>query len=1296
MTDTDRALYGVLQELAGTDYASANYAGDIIESDMRRTARGRGQALPTAGDVATETFHGAVVFDPVAGLHNHVSYPDYSALYPNIMRDLNASPETIAAVGDTDAFTSEHDVSDMQWSYIDTRPVKRLRDDETYSDYTDGEYKIVYDPSQNSIKWRDDWRRIQDNLERIYFVPHEAYEGLLASRADTYIRWNKSYEGTMYKATKRTRNCFSADTEVLTPNGIQNIRELDVGDRVYSIDPDTMAVELKPVTETHHYPDYDGDVLSFKNTYVDFQVTDNHRMLVRDEKKRRGYEFVEAGNLGHKHWSLPSGWDYGENCTTVDTVDLSQRFEEYQVLVEPSVHGHTFANRLGWYPRRTQSKKWDVSSGYVIDSDAFESHRETVMENAERIFIHKQAGDGWVPLRYDGDDVIELVGWYVTEGSLYHEEGGVEHDTATRGESYRFSIAQKNDSGRDTIRSLLERMGLPYSTSGNGFTLANRLWHDLLERWCGDGSHEKHLPPYVFAASRDQRQLLFDTMVTGDGDTRDSSYRYTTCSEQLRDDFMRLCVTLGRAPHYTYDSGSWRVFYSESKNTLRPRRDGDVTTVDDGVYCVTVADNHTLMAGRNGKFQFCGQSLYGVSGDSNFQLFDWRVAEAITTAGRLLLEYGADVLTERLQSAFDAEVYVTHGDSVPADEPVLVRGGAGSVSVEPAHRVHERVMSGESLETWTEDGWTTVRRSIEKPNRKQMYEVRTKAGTVRVTEDHSLVRADGMEVSPEDVDVSDSLLVSDVGYALPSHDEPARLWSNECAWLLGLFVADGTAGHYEYDHRSDKHTWSIINENRQRLERAAEALEKCWGVSTAIRDTRESSGAWKLQVNDGWGDGILKRDEQGRVHGRRPGGRKELVGEFRDRCYVGDEKRVPPSILNGTDEEREAFLTGYLEGDGGELRYGIDEIPDEMTTKSRILGTQLAMLLRSQGHQVTVDRQHRHGNTYYRLRAVTYHHGDPAEVTDVDAVDYDGNHVYDFETENHHFHAGVGSIVVHNTDGFGVAVDDPTLDRTHVLPKVQDATAWLNDTGMPEYVAETFGVPASDTAHEVDLESYSPRLFIPDGDGDSGTKKTYAEHVTWDEGEECDDVSIKGFEAKRSDTANVTQAVQRDVLTAVLQHDPADAREIVEERVQDAVSSIESGDMSLADMGERSGMSSSPESYGSPERSAHPTYRGAKYAKAHIDGEETFDKPLKFPVKEVRGDYPSRYDTDTGEDGTAVDYVSVEDPSNLPDEIVVDREQVVDSTLRQPLRRVLCTMGWSWSEIVDSEQQTNVTQFFQT
>lgn len=944
MTDTDRALYGVLQELAGTDYASANYAGDIIESDMRRTARERGQALPTAGDVATETYHGAVVFDPVAGLHNHVSYPDYSALYPNIMRDLNASPETIAAVGDTDAFTSEHDVSEMQWSYIDTRPVKRLSEDETYSDYTDGEYKIVYDPSQNSIKWRDDWSRIQDNLERIYFVPHEAYEGLLASRADTYIRWNKSYDGTMYKATKRTRNCFSADTEVLTPNGIQNIRELDVGDRVYSIDPDTMAVELKPVTETHHYPDYDGDVLSFKNTYVDFQVTDNHRMLVRDEKKRRGYEFVEAGNLGHKHWSLPSGWDYGENCTTVDTVDLSQRFEEYQVLVEPSVHGHTFANRLGWYPRRTQSKKWDVSSGYVIDSDAFESHRETVMENAERIFIHKQAGDGWVPLRYDGDDVIELVGWYVTEGSLYHEEGGVEHDTATRGESYRFSIAQKNDSGRDTIRSLLERMGLPYSTSGNGFTLANRLWHDLLERWCGDGSHEKHLPPYVFAASRDQRQLLFDTMVTGDGDTRDSSYRYTTCSEQLRDDFMRLCVTLGRAPHYTYDSGSWRVFYSESKNTLRPRRDGDVTTVDDGVYCVTVADNHTLMAGRNGKFQFCGQSLYGVSGDSNFQLFDWRVAEAITIAGRLLLEYGADVLTERLQSAFDAEVYVTHGD----------------------------------------------------------------------------------------------------------------------------------------------------------------------------------------------------------------------------------------------------------------------------------------------------------------------------------------------------------------TDGFGISVDDPTLDRRHVLPKVQDATAWLNETGMPEYVADTFGVPASETAHEVDLESYSPRLFIPDGDGDSGTKKTYAEHVTWDEGEECDEVSIKGFEAKRSDTANVTQAVQRDVLTAVLQHDPADAREIIEERVQDAVSSIESGDMSLADMGERSGMSSPPESYGSPDRSAHPTYRGAKYAKHHIDGEETFDKPLKFPVKEVRGAYPSRYDTDTGEDGTAVDYVSVEDPSNLPDEIVVDREQVVDSTLRQPLRRVLRTMGWSWSEIVDGEQQTNVTQFFQT
>jgi len=540
------SLYRGLQDLSGASYTSVNHVGDTIDLDMLRASQDAGEALPTAGDTDRDKFHGAVVFDPVAGLHRNVSYPDYSSLYPNIMRDINASLETIVGVGDRTLIRSDYSRDELRWSYIDPRPVKRLDDGESFRDFTDGSYKMVYDPSASQIKWRDDWSHIQEHLEPIYFLSPDVREGRLPSRADTYIRWNKSYEGTMYKATKRVRN-----------------------------------------------------------------------------------------------------------------------------------------------------------------------------------------------------------------------------------------------------------------------------------------------------------------------------------------------------------------------------------------------------------------GLYGVSGDVNFRMFDWRVAEAITIAGRMLLEYGSDTIIKRLASVFDERVvYRTHGD----------------------------------------------------------------------------------------------------------------------------------------------------------------------------------------------------------------------------------------------------------------------------------------------------------------------------------------------------------------TDGFGVAVDQD-VGRGHVLPRVESAVDWLNTDGIPTFMEERFGVPAGESHQEVDLESYSPKLFIPSIDGsahtEQGTKKTYAERVTWDEGDEVDAISLTGVEAKRSDIADITESVQTDVLETILTEPLLTAKEQVYDRIRTAIERVESGDAPLSELGQRKGMSKPPEEYGSSARSAHPVYRGAKYAKQHIDGEDEFDKPMKFPVAQTDAPYPPTYDTDTAEDGDLVDYVSLEDPSNLPDEITVDRQAIIDEAIRQPLDDILGTLGWDFDEALYGHEQTGLDAYGQ-
>jgi DNA polymerase elongation subunit (family B) len=75
-------------------------------------------------------------------------------------------------------------------------------------------------------------------------------------------------------------NCFDPETEVVTLDGIKRVDEIEVGDRVYSLNPDTGAVEIKPVTATQAQH-YEGPMVEIKNRHTDFLVTPNHRFLTQ-------------------------------------------------------------------------------------------------------------------------------------------------------------------------------------------------------------------------------------------------------------------------------------------------------------------------------------------------------------------------------------------------------------------------------------------------------------------------------------------------------------------------------------------------------------------------------------------------------------------------------------------------------------------------------------------------------------------------------------------------------------------------------------------------------------------------------------------------------------------------------------------------------------------------------------------------------------------------------------------------------------------------------------------------------
>jgi DNA polymerase I len=674
MRGDDNSVLSSLQAVAGTRYNRAEFNKDILDNYLLHQARQQGIRLPTGGKPDEFKYLGAFVETTTAGMNPNVVYCDLASLYPFNLLTLNASPETIIGT-EQDLQESQYSRDDCVWGYIDPRPVKHLsKNHGNWRQYTDGTYKIVYDPHAPDIKWTCD-EADGPQYERLYFLAHDVQEGFLPSCVADLIALKEKYRGTpLYGATKRVVNCFTSDTEVMTPDGVVNIRDLSVGDEVYSVNSETMEVEVKPVVDTWSYPDYNGDLVKMENTRVDFEVTPNHRMLVKNVNPHASdeeFEFVEAGELqtGTKY-ELPNDWTF-EHGEDVETVDVTEWLDggEYQVFVDSSVHGHTFASELGWYPDRRNMSK--CSSGYIIDGEDFEKNREVIEAHSEEIYVHYELGQKWVPKDYEGDDFLELLAWYVTEGSVYEsfeKDYDVNGRDVTRGITHTITIQQEDtgDGHCKRIANLLDDMNIDYYDGDRSFQFTSEVLADVLTELGGDGSYEKQLPEFVFNLSKRQKQLVFDTLVAGDGD-RDGGVRYSTGSEDLRDDMCRLCVHLGLNPRVRRDSGVYRVLCSSTKNSVDMNRDGCRVQADDGVYCVTVADNHTLLAGRNGNFQFCGNSVYGIVGystqDNSSRVFDWRLAEAITLSGRKIITRSRDYILDELHDRGYTEAYACSGDT---------------------------------------------------------------------------------------------------------------------------------------------------------------------------------------------------------------------------------------------------------------------------------------------------------------------------------------------------------------------------------------------------------------------------------------------------------------------------------------------------------------------------------------------------------------------------------------------------------------------------------------------------------
>jgi DNA polymerase family B len=232
--------------------------------------------------------------------------------------------------------------------------------------------------------------------------------------------------------------------------------------------------------------------------------------------------------------------------------------------------------------------------------------------------------------------------------------------------------------------------------------------------------------------------------------------------------------------------------------------------------------------------------------------------------------------------------------------------------------------------------------------------------------------------------------------------------------------------------------------------------------------------------------------------------------------FFGDgmrQKAIPQRVIVGNRDVREAFLQGIY-----------DARSDNTSGYPMILAAQIYWLACSLDNYASIGtRSDKIIVRYSRLPVQK----DPIAIKKLHPIDYPaGAYVYDITTANHHFSAGVGRMVVHNTDSVMFMLPEA---GGPAIPEQGGALLDEWRARRMEYMFDKAAEIASDVSSrlpdplELELEAVMyPSCFYK--------KKNYAARL-WTRSDRPEDkLKMKGVVAVRNDWSRLTKELAGDVL----------------------------------------------------------------------------------------------------------------------------------------------------------------------
>ncbi len=631
----DAARQGVsswIRSLFYDEHRKGNYL--IPKKEDISSAKG---GSSTTAVIKGKKYKGALVIKPESGVFFNVIVLDFASLYPSIISRWNLSYETVRCphrecrgnlVPDTDHWVCTKRVGMMAHVVGLLREVR--------------------------VRW---------------FKPK--------SKDPSLPEEGKNYYKVVQQALKVFLNaCFTGDTDILTVYGPKNIKEIKIGDKIVNVNPSTLEPEVDEVVAKQEY-EYAGNLIHFENQRtVDLMVTPEHKFLIYD-KKLGSSKFVTAEDILNSYdLILPklclknveksqrdfSFLSYGKKKGWGLIVKLPSVSRRHMVRACPDLWG-LLKQFEGHYHK--PNKAYFIPKIDSID----EKTVEKIIQLGGFPFLVKfnfnnLKKQNALPVLVDSRAFFEFCGRFLSEGRLGENASKVYLNGNRRGSSKNLDAFQSVGGGnpwgdlcRNEIEEVLKAMKVKYSRCRESFRISNELLHDWLSENCyQSGPHKpfyKMIPEVLMGAGPDALEPFLSSLCKGGG-----SYKQTlsTKSERLAQQLCTLLAKMGYSCKFKYNGSSkvYRIAW-RNKNQHTNHWKKSLIPFEGRVYCLTTKKNHTVFAGRNGRFTYCGQ-CYGVFGAEIFPLYCLPLADSTTAIGR-------SIITETIRRAKELGMKVLYSDT---------------------------------------------------------------------------------------------------------------------------------------------------------------------------------------------------------------------------------------------------------------------------------------------------------------------------------------------------------------------------------------------------------------------------------------------------------------------------------------------------------------------------------------------------------------------------------------------------------------------------------------------------------